>query len=71
VTTPIRNATVLRLRHGHDRASDGQPRQKTDFMTGFLTTAPDGNPASFARPMGLAQLPDGSLLVGDHTNGVL
>jgi glucose/arabinose dehydrogenase len=50
------------------RFQNGQPTAIDDFMTGFLT---DGGRAHFARLMGLAQLPDGSLLVGDDTNGVI
>ena len=39
-----------------------------DFMTGFLT---DDGEAHFGRIVGLAQLRDGSLLVGDDTNGII
>jgi glucose/arabinose dehydrogenase len=38
-----------------------------DFLTGFLL-APKG-PSTFARPVGLLELPDGSLLVTDDGNG--
>ena len=47
---------------------NGQPTQFEDFLTGFLV---DNNRAHFARLVGLAQHPDGSLLVADDTNGVL
>jgi glucose/arabinose dehydrogenase len=50
------------------RFQNGQPAATEDFLTGFLT---DGGTAHFGRLVGLAQLPDGSLLVGDDTNGVL
>lgn len=39
-----------------------------DFLTGFLT--PDAT-GTYGRPVGLAQLPDGSMLVGDDTNGAV
>ncbi|NHC46030.1 sorbosone dehydrogenase family protein [Motilibacter sp. K478] len=39
-----------------------------DFLTGFLTA--DGT-GVYGRPVGLAQLPDGSLLVGDDTMGTV
>jgi glucose/arabinose dehydrogenase len=50
------------------RFRDGQPVGFEDFLTGFLT---DGGTAHFGRLVGLTQLPDGSLLVGDDTNGVI
>lgn len=50
------------------RFQDGQPVAFEDFMTGFLT---DGGEAQFGRIVGLAQLRDGSLLVGDDTNGII
>jgi Raf kinase inhibitor-like YbhB/YbcL family protein len=45
---------------------NGQPKAIEPFLTGFLAGS-----ETFGRPVGLAQLPDGSLLVGDDTNGVL
>ena len=38
-----------------------------DFLTGFLVN-PDG-PDTFARPVGLLILPDGSLLLAEDGNG--
>lgn len=46
----------------------GQPIAFEDFLTGFLT---DNGAAQFARPCGLAQTPDGALLIGDDSNGVI
>jgi len=46
----------------------GQPTGFEDFMTGFLSR--DGN-AFFARIAGLVVASDGSLLIGDDTNGVI
>ena len=40
-------------------------------MTSFLFQRPDGVYAHFARLAGLAVACDGSLLVGDDTNGVI
>ncbi|WP_224245099.1 hypothetical protein [Hyalangium gracile] len=50
------------------RFDGGQPRDFEDFMTGFLL---ENGKAQFGRPAGLAQLPDGSLLMGDDSNGVI
>ena len=50
------------------RFDDGQPRAFEPFLRGFLV---DGGRAHFARPMGLAIMEDGSLLVGDDSNGVI
>ncbi|MEX2593985.1 MAG: hypothetical protein WD426_14515 [Anditalea sp.] len=47
---------------------NGEPTGFDDFLTGFLV---DNNQAHFARLVGLAVLPDGSLLVSDDTNGVI
>lgn len=47
---------------------DGKPMAITPFVTGFLTP---GGKTHFARPVGLAQLNDGSLLMSDDANGVL
>ncbi|WP_438038084.1 PQQ-dependent sugar dehydrogenase [Sorangium sp. So ce128] len=50
---------------------DDETRQPTgfeDFITGWLIE--DGH-ALFGRPAGLVQMPDGSLLVSDDTNGVI
>ncbi|WP_066829382.1 PQQ-dependent sugar dehydrogenase [Rufibacter ruber] len=47
---------------------NGQPTQIDDFLTGFLL---NGNKAQFGRPCGIAQHPDGSLLISDDENGVI
>lgn len=47
---------------------DGQPTRFEDFLTGFLV---DNNRAHFGRLVGIAVHSDGSLLVGDDTNGVI
>ncbi|RDC63373.1 PQQ-dependent sugar dehydrogenase [Adhaeribacter pallidiroseus] len=47
---------------------NGQPTRFEDFLTGFLV---NNNKAHFARPVGLAVHPDGSLLLSDDTNGVI
>lgn len=50
------------------RFEQGRPTHVEPFITGFLV---DGGKTHFARPVGLAQLPDGSLLIGDDANGVI
>lgn len=50
------------------RFADGEPVGFADFLSGFLL--PDV-PAHFGRLAGLLVAQDGSLLVGDDTNGVL
>ena len=54
---------VVRLRF-----ENGQPAGFDDFLTGFLV---NNNRSHFARPVGLAVHPDGSLFVSDDTNGVV
>ncbi|RYY61692.1 MAG: sorbosone dehydrogenase family protein [Chitinophagaceae bacterium] len=44
------------------------PVRFDDFLTGFLV---NNNRAHFARPVGLAMHTDGSLLMGDDTNGII
>ena len=61
---PAVGHTVVRIRY--DAA--GRPTGFEDFLTGFLT---EDGAARFGRPAGLAQLPDGSLLVGDDSHGVI
>lgn len=46
----------------------GKPVRFDDFLTGFLV---DNNRSHFARLVGVAVHPDGSLLVSDDTNGVV
>ena len=47
---------------------NGKPIRFDDFLTGFLI---NGNQSHFARLVGVAVHPDGSLLVSDDTNGVI
>lgn len=54
---------VVRLRY-----QNGKPVGFEDFVTGFLSA--DGK-TQFGRPVGLATMPDGSLLFTDDTNGVI
>ncbi|MFD2571280.1 PQQ-dependent sugar dehydrogenase [Spirosoma soli] len=46
----------------------GKPVRSDDFVTGFLV---DNNQSQFGRPVGIATLPDGSLLFTDDNNGVI
>ena len=50
---------------------DGQATAMEPFLTGFLVENADGSWGHLGRLAGLAQLPDGSLLLGDDTNGVV
>lgn len=52
----------------HIDFQNGKPRSITPFATGFLT---DGGRTHIARPVGLAQFKDGSLLMSDDANGVI
>lgn len=47
----------------------GTPTGFEPFLTGFLFQRPDGEYERFGRPCGLAQMPDGSVLIGDDMNG--
>jgi glucose/arabinose dehydrogenase len=49
---------------------DGKPQKIEPFAEGFLMKK-NGQWARFARPFGLAQLKDGSILMGDEQNGVI
>jgi Raf kinase inhibitor-like YbhB/YbcL family protein len=51
----------------------GNPTKIEPFLTGFLVKggAPDGKDAHFARPVGLAQMKDGSMLLTDDTNNII
>lgn len=51
----------------------GNPQKIESFMSGFLVKggAPDGKDGHFARPVGLAQMKDGSLLLTDDTNNII
>jgi glucose/arabinose dehydrogenase len=52
------------------RFQSGKPAAIEPFLSGFLVKQSNGW-AQFGRPVGLAQLKDGSLLIGDDTNGVI
>lgn len=47
---------------------NGKPTRIDDFVTGFLV---DNNQSQFGRPVGIATLPDGSLLFSDDNNGII
>ncbi|GAB3695783.1 sorbosone dehydrogenase family protein [Spirosoma flavus] len=47
---------------------NNKPVRAEDFVSGFLV---NNNQAQFGRPVGIATLPDGSLLFTDDTNGVI
>lgn len=47
---------------------NNKPVRVDDFVTGFLV---NNNRAQFGRPVGIATLPDGSLLFTDDNNGVI
>ncbi len=49
---------------------NGQPKSIAPLITGFLQD-PEGQPSQFGRICGLAEMPDGSLLVGDDEHGAL
>ncbi len=51
-------------------SSEGRAERIEPFLTGFLREK-GGKYEVTGRPVGLATLPDGSLLVGDDTNGVI
>jgi len=51
----------------------GNPTKIESFLNGFLVKggAPDKKDAHFARPVGLAQMKDGSMLLTDDTNNII
>ncbi len=61
---PATGYKVVRIRFD----AQGQPTGFTDFLTGFLS---DDCQTVFGRPAGLAIAPDGALLIGDDSNGVI
>ncbi len=63
--SPPSGYEVVRIHFANGRPTSIQP-----FLTGFLTRSGD-QWARFARPFGLAVLPDGSLLVGEDQNGMI
>ena len=52
------------------RFEDGRARSVEPFLTGFLQD-PEGQPKQFGRLCGLAEMPDGSLLIGDDESGTI
>jgi glucose/arabinose dehydrogenase len=49
---------------------NGRPQgEPEDFLTGFMADAQSGK--TYGRPVGIAELPDGSLLVADDAGGVV
>ncbi|HEY8561834.1 MAG TPA: PQQ-dependent sugar dehydrogenase [Pyrinomonadaceae bacterium] len=67
--TPPSGYELVRVRFDQS----GKPTRFEPFMTGFLVRggAPDGKDAHFARPVGLAQMKDGALLLTDDTNNII
>ena len=63
--SPPSGYEVVRIHFEGGKATGIEP-----FVTGFLRKDAAGW-ARFARPMGLAVLPDGSLLIGEDQNGVI
>jgi len=57
---------ILRIHFHGDKAASVRP-----FVTGFLAHTGTRSWARFARPFGLGQMPDGSLLMGDDQNGII
>ena len=51
--------------------ANNKPASITPFLSGFLRKTGDHSWARFARPFGLLQLADGSLLMGEDQNGVI
>jgi Raf kinase inhibitor-like YbhB/YbcL family protein len=60
---PASGYEIVRVRFRDGQASGVEP-----FVTGFLS---DGGRTHFARPVGLAEAKDGSLLMADDANGVI
>ena len=50
---------------------DGKARSITPFLTGFLQNPKAERPSQFGRLCGLAEMPDGSLLIGDDEHGAI
>ena len=65
---PASGYEVVRVHFG----SEGMPQSITPFMTGFLVpNGKEGKDGQFGRPVGVATLPDGSMLIGDDTNNTI
>ncbi len=63
---PATGYEIVRLRF-----KDGKPQGFEPFIRGFLENPGSEKPTAFARPVGLAFLPDGSMLFTDDANGVI
>jgi Raf kinase inhibitor-like YbhB/YbcL family protein len=61
---PASGYEIVRIRF----SPEGEPQKFEPFVSGFLT---DGGKTHIARPVGLALMKDGSLLMADDANGVL
>lgn len=61
---PASGYEIVRIRF----SPEGEPQRFEPFVSGFLT---DGGKTHIARPVGLALMKDGSLLMADDANGVL
>ena len=57
---------VVRVRFEH-----GKPKAVEPFLTGFLQDPEADRPRQFGRICGLAEMPDGSLLIGDDEHGAI
>ena len=64
--SPPSGYEMVRVHFEGERALRIEP-----FLTGFLAQTGAASWSRFARPMGLTQLKDGSLLLGDDQNGVI
>ena len=65
---PASGHEVVRVRFN----ADGTPASITPFLTGFLVKDPkQKGEAQCGRPVGVAQMKDGSLLIGDDTNNTI
>lgn len=53
------------------RFKDGKPEGFEPFISGFVENADSDDATHFGRPVGLAFMPDGSMLFSDDTNGVI
>ena len=53
------------------RFENGTAKTITPFVSGFLKQTGEKSWERFARPFGLAQLKDGSLLMSEDQNGVI
>lgn len=64
---PASGYEVVRIRFN----DEGKPQSFEPFLTGFLSPDEKGGDEVLGRPVGLAVMPDGSMLVGDDTKGII